>query len=127
MAKSSTTTGSAVDPMVARLRGALGNRTFTEQKMFGGTCFLINGNMLVGASKRGLLVRVGKAAHAEAALRPHARPMEMGGRSMEGYVRVAPEGTATDADLRGWLDLALAFVSTLPAKSKSAKVANKRA
>jgi len=53
--------------------------------------------------------------------------MEMGGRSMEGYVRVAPEGTATDADLRGWLDLALAFVSTLPAKSKSAKVANKRA
>jgi hypothetical protein len=95
--------------------------------MFGGTCFMLNGNMLIGTSKRGLLVRVGKAAHAEAALRPHARPMEMGGRSMEGYVHVAPEGTATDADLRGWLDLALAFVSTLPAKSKSAKVANKRA
>lgn len=127
MAKSSTTTGSAVDPMVARLRDALGNRTFTEQKMFGGTCFMLDGNMLIGTSKRGLLVRVGKAAHSAAAARPHARPMEMGARTMEGYVRVAPEGTATDADLRGWLDLALAFVGTLPAKSKSGMVANKRA
>ncbi|MDX8513735.1 TfoX/Sxy family protein [Mesorhizobium captivum] len=117
MAKSVTKT-SAVDPMVERLRAALGSRAFTEQKMFGGTCFMINGNMLIGTSKRGLLVRVGKAAHAAAAARPHARPMEMGGRSMEGYVHVAPEGTATDADLRGWLDRALAFVETLPPKVK---------
>ncbi|MDX8448376.1 TfoX/Sxy family protein [Mesorhizobium captivum] len=126
MAKSVTKT-SAVDPMVERLRAALGSRTFTEQKMFGGTCFMINGNMLIGTSKRGLLVRVGKAAHAAAAARPHARPMEMGGRSMEGYVHVAPEGTATDAELRGWLDGALAFVETLPPKVKSTKAAKKRA
>ncbi|AZO25421.1 hypothetical protein EJ070_35380 [Mesorhizobium sp. M1E.F.Ca.ET.045.02.1.1] len=117
----------APDPMVERLRAALGQRQFTEQKMFGGTCFMINGNMLIGTSKRGLLVRVGKAAHAAAAARPHARPMEMGGRSMEGYVQVAPEGTVADADLRAWLDLALAFVETLPPKVKSAKVAKKRA
>ncbi|RWE01667.1 TfoX/Sxy family protein [Mesorhizobium sp.] len=124
MAKSVTKT-SAVDPMVERLRAALGSRAFTEQKMFGGTCFMINGNMLIGTSKRGLLVRVGKEAHGEAAARPHARPMEMGGRSMEGYVHVAPEGTATDADLR--LDRALAFVETLPPKVKSTKAAKKRA
>ncbi|RWB59674.1 TfoX/Sxy family protein [Mesorhizobium sp.] len=117
----------APDPMVERLQAALGQRQFTEQKMFGGTCFMINGNMLIGTSKRGLLVRVGKAAHAAAAARPHARPMEMGGRSMEGYVQVAPEGTVADADLRAWLDLALAFVETLPPKVKSAKVAKKRA
>ncbi|MDX8503310.1 TfoX/Sxy family protein [Mesorhizobium sp. VK4C] len=126
MAKSVTKT-SAVDPMVERLRAALGSRAFTEQKMFGGTCFMINGNMLIGTSKRGLLVRVGKEAHGEAAARPHVSPMEMGGRSMEGYVHVAPEGTATDADLRGWLDRALAFVETLPPNVKSAKVAKKRA
>lgn len=112
---------STVDPMVERLRAALGQRDFTEQKMFGGTCFLINGNMLVGTSKRGLLVRVGKAAHQAAVARPHARIMEMGGRSMEGYVHVAPEGTATQAELGGWLDLALRFVGTLPAKVKAAK------
>ncbi|TIV97503.1 MAG: TfoX/Sxy family protein [Mesorhizobium sp.] len=125
MAKSVTKI-SAVDPMVERLRAALGQRAFTEQKMFGGTCFMLNGNMLIGTSKRGLLVRVGKEAHAAAAAQPHARPMEMGGRSMEGYVHVAPEGTATNADLAGWLDRALAFVETLPPKDKSAKVAKKR-
>lgn len=126
MAKS-VRNSAAPDPMVERLRAALGQRQFTEQKMFGGTCFMINGNMLIGTSKRGLLVRVGKAAHAAAAARPHARPMEMGGRSMEGYVHVAPEGTASDADLAGWLDRALAFVETLPPKVKPAKVAKRPA
>ncbi|RWM13835.1 MAG: hypothetical protein EOR72_17270 [Mesorhizobium sp.] len=125
MAKSST--GLAPDPMVERLRAALGRRDFTEQKMFGGTCFMIDGNMLVGTSKRGLLVRVGKDALAAAAARPHARPMEMGGRSMEGYLHVGPEGTASEAELGFWLDLALTFVQTLPPKDKSAKVAKKRA
>ena len=127
MAKSVTKTSVASDPMVERLRAALGQRAFTEQKMFGGTCFMLNGNMLIGTSKRGLLVRVGKAAHAEAALRPHARPMEMGGRSMEGYVHVAQEGTVTETDLAGWLDRALTFVETLPPKSKPARVAKRRA
>ena len=125
MAKSVTQAGT--DPMVERLRAALGRRAFTEQKMFGGTCFMLNGNMLIGTSKRGLLVRVGKEGHAAAAAGPHPRPMEMGGRSMEGYVHVAPEGTASEADLAGWLDRALAFVETLPPKVKSAKVAKKRA
>jgi TfoX/Sxy family transcriptional regulator of competence genes len=120
MAKSVTKI-SAPDPMVERLRAALGRRAFTEQKMFGGTCFMINGNMLIGTSKRGLLVRVGKDAHAATAALPHASPMEMGGRSMEGYIRVAPEGNASDADLAAWLDRALAFVETLPQKVKSAK------
>ena len=119
MAKPSTSV--APDPMVARLRAALGKRVFTEQKMFGGTCFMINGNMLIGTSKRGLLVRIGKDAHAAAAARPHASTMEMGGRSMEGYIRVAPEGTASEADLAFWLDRALAFVETLPSKVKPAK------
>lgn len=127
MAKSGPQTGPASDPMAARLRAALGRRAFTERKMFGGTCFMIEGNMLVGTSKRGLLVRVGKDAHAAAAARPHARPMEMGGRSMEGYLHVGPEGTASEAELAFWLDLALAFVQTLPPKDKPAKVAKKRA
>ena len=119
MAKSPTS--AAPDPMVERLRAALGRRAFTEQKMFVGTCFMIDGNMLVGTSKRGIMVRVGKEGHLAAVTRPHAGPMEMGGRSMEGYIRVAPEGTASEADLAAWLDLALAFVETLPPKVKPVK------
>ena len=103
--------------MVGRLRTALAGLPVTEQKMFGGTCFMLSGNMLVGTSKRGLLVRVGKDAHGAALSRPNTRPMEMGGRAMKGYVFVAAEGTATAGDLKKWLSRARAFVETLPAKA----------
>src|SRR5688500_13476003 len=112
--------------MLARLRTALAGRSVTEQKMFGGTCFLLAGNMLVGTSKRGLLVRVGKEAHAAARVRPHARAMEMRGREMEGYIVVDPAGTASDKDLHGWLALALAFVGSLPPKPAKSDGARKK-
>jgi TfoX/Sxy family transcriptional regulator of competence genes len=111
----------AEDPMVARLRAALDGLPIREQRMFGGTCFMLSGNMLVGTSKRGLLVRVGKDAHAKALTRPHTQPMEMGGRAMEGYVFVAAEGTKSAKDLKSWIGLARAFVETLPAKAEKAK------
>jgi hypothetical protein len=106
--------------MIGRLRAALEGLPVREQKMFGGTCFMLSGNMLVGTSKRGLLVRVGKDAHASAVSRPHARPMEMGGRAMEGYVFVDPAGTKTAKDLNAWVKLARAFVDKLPPKAAKA-------
>jgi hypothetical protein len=83
--------------------------------MFGGICFMLNGNMLAGASKRGLLLRVGKDAYGAAMKRPGTRPMEMRGRPMKGYLYVDPDKLG-DAALRDWLALALAFVKTLPKK-----------
>jgi hypothetical protein len=117
----------ADDPLLPRLRAMLSGEDVTEQKMFGGVCFMLSGNMLIGTSKRGLLVRVGKDAHAAAVVRPHARPMEMGGRTMEGYVFVAPAGTKGDNDLAAWIGRARAFVDTLPAKTRAKKRAAKRA
>jgi TfoX/Sxy family transcriptional regulator of competence genes len=113
----------ADDPMIGRLRTALEGLPVREQKMFGGTCFMLNNNMLVGTSKRGLLVRVGKEAHAAAVARPHAKPMEMGGRGMEGYVFVDDAGTKTSKDLNSWLKRARAFVETLPPKDTKPKTA----
>jgi TfoX/Sxy family transcriptional regulator of competence genes len=115
----------ADDPMIGRLRTALVGMPIREQKMFGGTCFMLSGNMLVGTSKRGLLVRVGKEAHAAAVSRSHAKPMEMGGRAMEGYVFVDEAGTKTTKDLNSWLKLARAFVETLPPKATKAPKAAK--
>lgn len=100
-----------------------------EVKMFGGIGFLLNGNLLAGASRRGLLVRVGKDQQRAALKRPGARPMVMRDRVMEGYIYV--DATALTAGaVPTWIDLALAFVHTLPAKAtakrkspKSAKVA----
>ena len=110
------------DPdLAARLRAALaGAGAIAEVKMFGGICFTLNGNMVVGASPRGLLVRVGKEGYAQALTRPAARPMDMRGRPVEGYVFVDPAGLGDDS-LRDWLQLAMAFVRTLPPKSAEAK------
>ena len=102
------------DPLLPRRRLALSDARPREQKMFGGVCFIVDGNMVAGTSKRGLLVRVGKDGHAAALRLPHTRAMEMGGRTMEGYVFVEPEGTASEEDLRSWLKLARSYVATLP-------------
>lgn len=106
----------AVEQLVARVRTALAGRKFAEQAMFGGTAFMVAGNMAFSASPRGLLVRVGKDAMAAALKRKGTRPMIMGERVMSGYVFVDDEGTATAKDLAGWIDIALGHVATLPAK-----------
>src|SRR5437762_11712126 len=56
----------------------LSERGVTEQRMFGGLAFLINGNMAVSASGQGgLLLRVDPARTDELLRKPHARPFEM--------------------------------------------------
>jgi TfoX/Sxy family transcriptional regulator of competence genes len=114
------------DDLAGRVRAALSDtRAIHEIKMFGGIGFMLNGNLLAGASKRGLLLRVGKDRQADALKRPGARPMEMRGRPMDGYVYVDPPAL-TDGALKTWLQMALSFVGTLPRKPKKAKPEKKK-
>ena len=92
----------------------------SEVKMFGGTGFLLNGNLAAAVSKRGLLLRVGKDRYRNALAWPGARPMEIKERTMEGYVYIDPPVPTNDA-LKAWLDEAVAFVKTLPVKAARAK------
>ena len=85
---------------------------------------MLNGNLLVGASKRGLLLRVGKERQSQALGKPGTRQMEMRGRVMDGYIYVDPP-IAPDT-LRGWVDMARAFVDTLPPKRKAKPVPAKQ-
>ncbi len=112
----------AVDEDLAqRVRAILaGTGTVREVRMFGGLCFMLNGNMVAGTSRHGLLVRVGKVQHQHALTRPEAKPMEMTGRPMEGYVFVDPP-PRDERGLREWLGPAVAFVNTLPPKSPKSK------
>ncbi|HET7065417.1 MAG TPA: TfoX/Sxy family protein [Rudaea sp.] len=112
------------EDLATSVRAALaGAGAVHEIKMFGGIGFMLNGNMIVAASRRGLLVRVGKDQQRAALTRPGARPMVMRDRVMEGYVRVDPPAT-TDAAVRAWIKMALTFVLTLPPKAaKTAKPA----
>jgi hypothetical protein len=101
-----------------------GVKPVAEVKMFGGIGFMLNGNLLVGASKRGLLLRVGKDRQAQALAKPGTRQMEMRGRPMDGYIYVDPP-IAPDA-VRGWVDMATAFVRTLPPKTKAKRRPSKQ-
>jgi TfoX/Sxy family transcriptional regulator of competence genes len=109
------------EDLAERIRVVLaGTGSLREVRMFGGLCFMLNGNMVAGTSKRGLLVRVGKDQHARALARADANPMEMSGRPMEGFVFVDPP-PRDERTLRDWLDLAVAFVNTLPSKPPRSK------
>jgi hypothetical protein len=68
-----------------------------------------------------------KGQHSDALARRDAKPMEMAGRSMEGYILVDP-APRDERALRDWLELAVAFVKTLtpkPPKSKSGRTKTK--
>jgi len=89
----------------------------TEQRMFGGLAFLINGNMSVSASGQGgVLLRV-DPAETEALLgKPHAYPFEMRGRVMQGWLRVDAEGLKTKRQLERWVARGVAYARSLPSK-----------
>jgi len=102
-----------------RLRKLLSARSdVVERQLMGGLCFMVNGHMCCSVSGRGgLLVRVGPDAHQSMLSEPHAGPMEMRGRIMTGFVRVAPEGYRTEAGLKKWLTRAVDFVATMPRRT----------
>ena len=94
-----------------------GERGVTEQKMFGGLAFLIGGNMSVAASGQGgLLVHVDPEDTDALVAKPHARPFEMRGRSMQGWLRVDEEGVRTKRQLEPWVKRGVAYARSLPPK-----------
>ncbi|WP_354698909.1 hypothetical protein DSM112329_04607 [Paraconexibacter sp. AEG42_29] len=106
------------EDLAQRLREQLaGEDAVTERRMFGGLTFLLHGHMSVTASAQGgLLARVDPAS-AEALLgAPGVTPMEMNGREMTGWLRVAPSAIADDAALSAWVERSVALVRTLPPK-----------
>jgi hypothetical protein len=105
------------DRLATRMRTILSPRKgFVEKKMFGGIGFLLNGNLCCCAWKEFLILRIGPEAYADALAQPAVREFDVTGRPMTGWVMVEPEGCGRDEDLRAWVERALQFVRTLPAK-----------
>ena len=95
------------EKLVEAIRRTLGNRVkFSEVRMFGGTGFLLGGNIFVGTSKQGLLVRVGKEAHHQAVRQTGVKAMTMGGRVSQGFVFVDPKVLDAPA-LKSWVSSAV--------------------
>jgi hypothetical protein len=106
------------EDLANRLRELLADEAgITEKRMFGGLAFLLHGHMSVSASGRGgLLARIDPSDSDAVLGLPHVALMAMRGRTMEGWVTVAPEGCATKRELADWVQRSLSYVKTLPPK-----------
>jgi TfoX/Sxy family transcriptional regulator of competence genes len=104
------------EELAERVRAFLANRSdVSERKMFGGLTFLVAGNMCCGVNGDELIVRLDPDHEDEALARPHARPMDLTGRRMRGFITVRPEGLKGD-QLKRWVQEAVARAEALPPK-----------
>jgi hypothetical protein len=109
----------AYDEVLAnRLRECLqGEPGVTEKAMFGGLAFLVNGNMAVSASGQGgLLLRVDPVQTKSLVAKSHARPFEMRGREMDGWLRIDAEGVKSSRDLKKWVTIGATYARSVPSK-----------
>jgi TfoX/Sxy family transcriptional regulator of competence genes len=108
----------ASDALAKRIRPLLARRQgIVEKKMFGGTGFMLNGNMAVGTTAKGdMLVRVDPRKQDVVLKRPGAYQMSMGERAMTGFVAVAAVDLADIDELKGWVTYGLDYAKLLPAK-----------
>src|SRR5919107_2737838 len=104
------------EDLANRLRELLADQDgITEKKMFGGLVFLLHGHISVSASGRGgLLARVDPDETDAMLKKEHVSLMEMGERTMDGWLRVAPEGLKTKRQLESWVKRGVGYVKTLP-------------
>jgi len=93
-------------------------RSVTQKKMFGGVCFLVNGNMCCGVERDKLVVRVRLEQYEQLLRRRHVKPMDFTGRPLRGFVYVLPQGLQSRAALKMWIDRGLRYAKSVPAKRK---------
>ncbi len=88
-----------------------------EQRMFGGLAFLVHGHLAVAASRQGgILVRVDPSDADRLVTASAAELAVMGGRTMRGWLRVAPEQLRTKRQLARWVQRAVDHARSLPPK-----------
>jgi TfoX/Sxy family transcriptional regulator of competence genes len=106
------------EELARRVRALLDSRADAdERKLFGGICFLVRGNIACGVRGDERMVRA-EPEDADELIEsePGARPFDNGGRPIRGWLWVAAEATAGDADLERWVRRGEAFAAGLPPK-----------
>lgn len=100
-----------------RIREILNDQPgLVEKKMFGGVGFMLHGNMACGVNKEHLVVRVGPQQYESALARPSAKPFDITGRPMTGWVMVGPDGYESDEVLKNWVQQGVDFALSLSPK-----------
>ena len=105
------------EKLAERIRSVVkGKRGITEQKMFGGLAFMLKGNMSCGIVDDKLMLRLGVTGEQEALQEKHVQEMDFTGKPIKTMVYVTATSIRTEAKLRTWVQRALDFAKTLPAK-----------
>lgn len=105
------------ETLAVRIRSTLARKKgIEEKKMFGGVCFLLNGNMLVGVWRKFFIARLGPDQGDEALLEPHVKKMDITGKPMKGWIMIEPEGIEDGDQLKNWIQRAVKFVGKLAKK-----------
>ena len=102
--------------LAERIRSELNGMPFVEKKMFGGVGFLLNGNLACGVNKENLIVRVDPEKHSALLKKPHAKPFDLTGKPMKGWLVVEAGGVKTDKQLSAWVKEGVEFALSLPPK-----------
>lgn len=111
----------ATDPfLLDRIRTNLQqlNVYWTEKRMFGGDCFMVDEKMCFGTYQGGLMARVDPSEAEELSQREGAAQMIHGGRTMTGYLMIQAEGYDAEVDLEFWIQKCLEFNPKAKASKK---------
>ena len=90
-------------------------QNFTKKKMFGGTGYLLNGNMVAIIHKDYYILRLGEKNANTAIKLPKIELFNITGRPMKGWV-MTEEDALSDDDLGIWLVKAKKYVESLQVK-----------
>jgi TfoX/Sxy family transcriptional regulator of competence genes len=108
------------EKLAGRVRRVLRDRAdVTEKKMFGGVAFLVRGKMACGLQGDSLIVRIGRDAAKAAVARPHIKPMDFTGKVLSTFATIEAEGVKTEAQLRRWVLMAIAYAESQPPRGRS--------
>lgn len=102
--------------LAERIRSELDGTPFVEKKMFGGIGFLLNGNVACGVYKENLIVRIDPEKQNTLLKKAHAKPFDLTGKPMKGWLVVEADGVKTDRQLSSWVKEGVEFALTLPPK-----------
>jgi TfoX/Sxy family transcriptional regulator of competence genes len=109
--KSSSELVARFDSVAARFPDA------ERRKMFGYPALFVGGNLMTGLFAESWMIRLPDEDRAALLALPGAGPFEpMPGKPMKGYATLPADVVADDGRLDAWIERAIAYVKTLPAK-----------
>jgi TfoX/Sxy family transcriptional regulator of competence genes len=96
------------EKIAERIRVALsGTKKLVEKKMFGGIAFMVNDKMCLGVDKEDIMLRCDPEITEELLSKKGARPFDLTGKPMKGWLLVSKDGTNSKKDFDFWVQIAV--------------------